>query len=346
MKNEVELILLGCLCKRSEEEKEKLEALLKEQIDWIWVVGQLMRHRLVGYFHNNIGRDYRATSSHIKKDFILLSKDYEIINRTNLSVVSEIFEELGKRGVQVAGLKGLVYNMSIYPLGVRRSNDIDLLVKEKDLKIFDVVMREFGFIQTLDGSTEATKKQKLVQIMNYHDLVPYIKKIDNEIVESIKVDVNFQFDTKDNEVTEEIMKYGFQNYSKEGFCIQGLRWETHLAHLCVHFYREASNSLWVDTGRDLDMYKIIDIENTIRQFSEEQMVFWVDVVKKFGLEKPCFFTLYYLNEFYTNEIYERVMDLIGIDDRNYINQVKKDVTQSYTERKIAFVYDVFGLSED
>ena len=73
--------------------------------------------------------------------------------------------------------------------------------------------------------------------MNYHDLVPYYK-IDGK--NRIKVDVNFQFDSKENEITEEVLNFGVCSYEKHGFAVQGLRWETHLMHLCVHFYREAT----------------------------------------------------------------------------------------------------------
>lgn len=51
MEKEIRIILLGCLCSRTVVEEQQLDNLLTEKIDWIWIVGQLLRHRLDGYFY-------------------------------------------------------------------------------------------------------------------------------------------------------------------------------------------------------------------------------------------------------------------------------------------------------
>ena len=341
MEKEIRIILLGCLCSRTVVEEQQLDNLLTEKIDWIWIVGQLLRHRLDVYFYvNTIEKKQLFVHRHINKTLKVLSDSYKDINSVNLNSIVKLFDELSNQDICFAGLKGVVYNTTIYSLRMRRSNDIDVLVAEKDLKKFDIVMRQLGFIQSLtQGETEATKKEKLIQLMNYHDLVPYYK-IDGK--NRIKVDVNFQFDSKENEITEEVLNFGVCSYEKHGFAVQGLRWETHLMHLCVHFYREATNSLWTDNLADVDMYKIIDLENSFRNYSHEQLLGWIEHIHRFSVERQCYYALYYLNCFFPNDNYSELMSLLGVGDTSFITEIYENKTHSMMSRSESFVERAFA----
>lgn len=323
MTKEQETILLGVICKRTEKEEERLGELVSGKLDWAYIVGELIRHRIDGNFYCGLKSEHRVyIFPKVKATLRLLSDCYKAINIENLTFLQSLFEELSAEGIRVAGLKGVVFNTGIYELGARKSNDIDLLVAEKDLKKFDSVMRKRGFIQSLDGGkTEASKKEKLVQIMNYHDLVPYFLRIDKPYMDAIKVDINFHFDEKEHDITEEVFEYGLKKYEGNGFVVQGLHKYTHLLQLCVHYFRETTNVLWVNKARDLDLYKIVDIENTIRSFTDGELLEWTKAVKKFKLENKCFLTLYYLNMFYSNERYVNIMKLIEPEDISYLNQI-------------------------
>lgn len=50
MRREDELILYTSLIDKSEEEIKKIEDSLSKPIDWGYVIGQLIHHRLTGYF--------------------------------------------------------------------------------------------------------------------------------------------------------------------------------------------------------------------------------------------------------------------------------------------------------
>ena len=345
-KKEKEVILLGVLKNRTKEEEERLEDLFHYSLDWAWISGQLLRHRLDGYFSNYICEKQEFyLIKQLNQAFQLLAASYHEINNVNLSFAQELFESLDKSGIITAGLKGLVYNTSLYSLRVRRSNDIDILVSESDLAAFDEVMRSKGFIQSQDGgNTEASKRAKLIQIMNYHDLVPYCKPVDYSFMKLIRVDVNFQFESKEHEITKEVLDYGVKKYSMNGYTIQGLIPLTHLCHLAVHFYREASNSLWIDKLRDVDLYKVVDIENTIRSYSKEQMKQWITVVQHLKLEKQVYFTLFYLNIFYPNEMYEKFMKQIEPKDTSFINMVKIEGKDTLVQRKEIFAERAFNMT--
>lgn len=323
MRSEIALILLGCLTKRTEQEEKEFDALLRLQQDWAWITGQLIRHRVSGNIFASMTKEQQGyIVPKVCQTFELLRGCYEACNRINLSFSQKLIEKLNALDVRVAGLKGMVFNTTVYPLSARKSNDIDILVAEDDLVIFDKVIREMGFIQSLDGGrTEAGKREKLIQRMNYHDLVPYFKRIDLPYMDCIKVDVNFHFDSKEHDITKAILDEGVQFYEGNGYRVQGLNWTTHLLHLCVHFYREASNSIWTSRVRDVDLYKLVDIENSLRLYSREELLKWTEMIKKFELEKPCYFTFFYLNEFYPSSVYREVMDIIKPDATEFLNQV-------------------------
>lgn len=346
MTKEQEVLLLGVLTNKTAEEKDRFDNLIGKKLNWNWITGELIRHRLNGNFFSYLSKEQKKlVYGKIRSTFNLLCLSYEACNKVNLGFAESLFQKLNDEKIPVAGLKGLVYNTSIYNLQVRKSNDIDVLVAEEDLKRFDEVMRRFGFIQSLDnGYTEATKKEKLIQLMNYHDLVPYVKRMDLPFCESIEVDVNFHFDSKDHEITKEILSEGLEWYELNGFKIQGLKWTTHLAFLCTHFYREASNSIWTSESRDVDLYKIVDIENTFRQFSREQMFEWLETIKKYDLQKQCYFTLFYVNKFYPNNLYTELMEAIKPENDAFINQILINGENKIVERKVDFFEQTFDMN--
>lgn len=344
MRNEIEVILLGCITNRSEKEEERLNDLLRTSEDWAFITGELIRHRINGNFYTSLLPEQRKyIIGKVSQTFEILSRCYEEYNKKNLEFFQKLIEKTDAAGINVAGLKGMVFNVDLYKLGARRSNDIDILVEENDLNTFDDIMREMGFIQSLDhGKTEASKKDKLIQIMNYHDLVPYYKLVNYSFMDYIKVDVNFHFDSKKHDITRDILNEGTKDYVGNGYIVRGLKWKSHLLHLCIHFYREASNSIWTSSARDVDLYKIVDIQNTLRSYRREELLNWCKYVEKYQLNKECYFTFYYLNKFYSNKIYTQIMDQIKPQDVSFLNKVET-FGGNIQERKVDFFEQAFDM---
>lgn len=321
---EIQIILLGCITNRTMEEEKKLEDLLKENVEWGWIAGTLLRHRLNGNFFVGIGDTNRSSIPYkIKQAFAILSENYKKKNIINLRFTELLFDNLKENGIICAGLKGVVHNTSIYDLRARTSNDIDILLDENFYEKFDSIMKSLGFIQSADGGkTEASRKEKMIQIMNYHDLIPYYKKIDCWYMDQIKVDVNIHFDNRDNDITAAILNDGVKDYISNGYTIQGLKWLMHCLHLCVHYYREGTNSLWYEDERDIELYKLIDVENTFRRVNVLECEEIVRIAEKYKLENALYYTMYYLNQLFSSEKYEYVMELCKPKDVSYINKIK------------------------
>lgn len=331
-KNEKRVILLGVLNERNEEEEKELEVLFQSKLDWAWMTGQLIRHRLNGNFWNEVSsslKDYIIPK--VSEAFALLSLCYREINIKNLELLSQILPKMKAEGISVAGLKGVVFNTTINNIGSRKSNDIDLLIAEEDLEKLDLFMRREGFISSLDGGkSEATRRQKLIQRMNYHDLVPYYKKCNSFYMNVYKIDINFQFDSKDNEITRDIINYGLQEYTGNGFCVTGLNWKTHLLHLCAHYYRESTDTIWITRRSDVELYKLVDIENTMRSYKESELLIWIDVARKFRMQKQCYHTLLYLEFLYPSERNRNMLKRLEIQDST-LTYYKEDVERKRKE---------------
>lgn len=346
LNNEEKIVLLGSVQRRTDVENEELIKLMEEKNDWGWIVGALLRHRLNGYFM--IGMKDMIKNKIPKKTikaFKMLCNIYEQSNIINLKLSEDLFQRLNNEKIPCAGLKGIIHNTSIYCLNMRISNDIDVLLCEKEYKKFDKVMKSMGFYQSADGGkTEASRKEKLIQVMNYHDLLPYYKKCDHWFMKQIEIDVNIHFDCKENDITEAILEEGITEYSANGYSTQGLIWPLHCLHLCSHYYREATNSIWYEDNRDIELYKIVDIENTFRVNNENVFEQMIKIAKKYNLINSMYYTLFYLNELYPNNRYKKILQGFDGIDINEIGKIrfpsgeKIDVQKDFFDRTFQMIY--------
>lgn len=270
MKKENQLILTTVILNKTKDERELIKKLLSEKLDWGYIGGILINHRLSGYFYMGLESNLMVkVPKEIREALKLLVIAQKEQQLRNCGQVEFINKELLDNNIRFAALKGAFFNAEMYELGLRRSNDIDFLVYEEDLEKLDVTLRRLGYIQSnlpKGQLIEASKREKLIQRMNHHDLVPYVKRVNDEVVE---VDINFLFDGKENMIDKQVFDIGTKRYGKT-YSVNALVPETNLAFLCVHFFREATNTIWTDTKRDLLLYKIVDIMNFIRVYSSEK----------------------------------------------------------------------------
>lgn len=344
---ENDLILLACVQEKTQQEVEQIEEILKQPVNWAYVIGQLIHHRLTGYFVNGLPNDCKKyLFKEVKKQLDLIVQMNKVIMMENMQYMQKIFAKLEEENVVYAGLKGVIYNASLYPLGIRRSNDMDLLVPEQELKKLDKILRDEGFIQSLNsGKPEASKKEKVIQRLKHHDLVPYYKENSGSLLlPYYKIDINFRIDSEIEGITEKVLDFGTELYSNNGFTVRGLKWQTHLLHLCIHFYREASHSIWVSDKRDCMLYKIVDIENTIRSIGSDKLTEWVNTIGDFECSRQIYFTFYYLNQFYPCEAYEKVLELTKEGNDNCIDDIKILGTDEIVKRDKFFAESAFDLT--
>ncbi|KYH33970.1 hypothetical protein CLTEP_21070 [Clostridium tepidiprofundi DSM 19306] len=346
MKLENEVILLSVLAKRTEKEEERLSKIIKnEELDWGYIAGELIHHRLTGYFYFYLGDELmNFILLEFKKTITLLVNAQETVAKSCYKEMQPILQDFENTGIRYTALKGLVYGISLYPYGARRSNDCDLLVLEDDISKVDQVLRKHGYIQSSNfGKSEATKKEKLIQRMNYHDLIPYYKKVNLVLQDSLNIDVNFHFDSKDNDITKAILELGTEIKERDGIAVRTLNEQTHFLHLCVHFYREASNSLWTSIRRDVLLYKLVDIVNTFRTMTKGSLLKCIEIGKKYNIEKAVYFTLYYMKVFYKDNTCSELLNQFSFDETAFLNEIEVVGQDKKVIREESFYERTFNL---
>lgn len=320
MDKEKKVILYGCLNKRTEQEEKELSMLLNEKLNWGYICGQLMHHRLCGYFYINMSNEIGKMLTDSAKTLETIVNAQEIITHERYKFITRIFKKFDNEGIHYAALKGLVYGMTIYPYGARRSNDCDILIWEKDLDKADSILKQEGFVQSLDGGkSPASRREILIQRMNYHDTVAYYKAIDLIVDKEIKIDLNFHFDNKDNDITKRIIDYGTRVLKKDDYTMRALLPVTHFLHLCAHFFREGSDVIWTKWLRDVSLYKVIDLMNTLRDLEDVSQC--INVANEFNLNNALFYTLHYLNVFYYDPKIEFLLGNIQIENDRFLDVI-------------------------
>lgn len=342
-KREYELIMNAVLINKDESEIKHIDELLTGPIDWIEVAGQLFNNRLAGYFFYGLNnRQLKALPSELREVLNLLVLIQKKETTEKLEAIAPVLDELENCDVHYSALKGMQFNASMYNIGARRSNDIDVLVYENDLDEFDRIMRKFGFIQTFNKEgelVESSRKEKLIQRMNYHDLVPYVLKNDDIC---LVIDVNFLYDSKENLIDKRIFDYGTRTYDNGSFSTRGLHIYTNLAFLCIHFHREGTNSLWTEYNRDMSLYKIVDIMNTIRKYKHDIVIDeWICLVKDFKLEKKCYYTFNILSQFYNDDFVSEVERKLRPEDIHFIDEIAVEGKKQIIKREDKFIDTAF-----
>lgn len=344
MKKEEEVIMLGCIMTKTEAVKERLKELLNTPLDWAQIAGQLIHHRLMGYFFIGIENLDKYVMAEFYRSAKLLCRAQRSITLKRYEILNPIISEMEKQGIKYACLKGLVFGVTIYPYEARRSNDCDFLVLESDLAKVNKILINEGFVQSADkGMTEATKKQKLIQRLNYHDLIPYYKKINSQLIDYIKIDINFHIDGKDNDITAKALEYGTELIEKNGNIIRSLKLPAHFMHLCVHFFREASNSLWTSQKRDILLYKIVDIYNTYNMMTELDVSESINLSTELNVTKALYFTLYYMDKFYPYSNVNKYLNEVQQYDIEEMNKIYVTGENIFVNRKQDFVESSFDL---
>lgn len=175
MLKENELILLTSLQEKTDVEIKRIEEIMSEPIELGYIIGQLIHHRLTGYFINCLPESCKKyLFKEVDKQLGLIARLNQVITSENMKYMQKIFNEFEEEGLCYAGLKGVIYNTSLYNIGMRRSNDIDILIPESDINKVDTILRRNGFIQSLNSNKpEASKRDKIIQRLNHHDLIPY-----------------------------------------------------------------------------------------------------------------------------------------------------------------------------
>ncbi|MCD1258651.1 nucleotidyltransferase family protein [Paenibacillus athensensis] len=314
---------------------ERIKELVVQKLDWAEVLGHLVYNRTAGIAYHTLRK---ASVPFFNREFefglFLINEIQAQRTKSHRVYITKIAQAMNESGIPHAFLKGSILAHSVYPIGCRISSDIDILLRASDLTACGKVLKDLGFIQGFhDENTNevipATRREILNHRMNYGEVVPYRKTINEPGINLIEIDINFSLDwvAQGTEQAVDNFIQQAEGYEfEENLKISSLPKEYFLAHLCVHLFKEAAVLNWVDYQRDLGLYKFVDIYGFLTDPTIK--VDWnkfIAIINENNIVNESYYALEYTRTFFPvlNEIESFIAALNSIkpQDTEYLNQV-------------------------
>lgn len=309
-------------CKYLQPDYDLLSDLANFNVDYIYILGQILYNRVGGVaYHvleksplmNKLNREFKNTLKTIYETNIVKSESY----KKSLGFLADILFSVN---FPYALLKGS-YLVSLYPMGLRTSNDIDILINFKDITAISNLLLKSGFIQGyLRNNTfaPATRAQIVSSQMNRGETVPFVKEVNYPYMKYLEVDLNFSLDfkpEKDSSIVEKFLDSASADIKTNNGELNTLSKDDFLIQLCSHLYKEATVYNWVEFGRDQGLYKYLDIYLILNTFEN---IINYEKINELGLQKECYYALFGVNKLFDMGI---SLDNINISDTGFLNEI-------------------------
>jgi hypothetical protein len=338
--NEHKIILE--LCKYANYDKTLLQDMFREGADQPYILSQLMAHRLCGPAYSvlydsgilqELNPTFQCALTSAYKSNIQRAADY----RETLNQLAAILKDVN---FDYALLKG-AYLSSVYPLGLRVSNDIDIMT----LSIMEItyLLKYNGFIQGYmrDGIVVPSTRIELLNTrMNRGETVPFFKEVNLPSMKYIEIDINFSLDHQargQDETVAAMLTQGEPLIETPNGTLKTLLPIHFLIHLCTHLYKEATQMAWVRRRCDIGLYKHIDIlvlaDNWLNDNFAVQLT---NEIMRLELEQPCYYALSQTKDLFgiKNDYLDTVLSVIKPDDIRFTQKIHDP------ETKQTHTYDV------
>lgn len=297
MKREHELIME--LCRFIRPDKEKIKGLMEQGISWPYVLGQLLFHRMGGAAYyilrecGLLGRVNREVRNSLK----IIYDSGKAKTEAMKTALAEIAGILQNADFAYALLKG-AYLLSVYPEGLRTSNDLDILICQKDISKLEILLKSAGFQQGHIRNGEfapASRAEILSSRMNRGETVPFIRQVLLPGMDYLEIDINFSMDFKarqEKDTVAALLEKAEPWIETGGLRLSTLSPVDFLIHLCCHLYKEAVVYAWVEMERDLSLYKFADIYLLLDKWTDSKFYPGLAArIKQCGLERECYYAL-------------------------------------------------------
>jgi len=295
-----------------------IDVLEDKSLNWIEILGYLCYHRVAGLAYENISSvDVRKLDFPVFFSLYMIHQSQGIrmaLQRKYIKVISSKFSKLG---IEHVFLKGSVLAGTIYSIGTRSSNDIDILVSKNSILEAKKALEELGFIQgKYDYRNDVIKEfdqQTVDKSRNTRgEIAPFVKIVNKRAAKTIDVDVNFSLDWTPNgtdEMVDHFLRERVLVSVNHDFSIYSLKQEHLFVHLCNHLYKDSVILDLVKKRKVLDLYKFVDIYALIQRYFEK-----IDIDKifndsvKYGFDKQVFFALNY-----TAKVFPEMMSVDSVN---------------------------------
>lgn len=316
------------LCKLVNPNKKRIQEILEKPLDYPFVLGQLLYNRMGAAAYQtlnecnllgDVNREFRNVLMAIyQSDYKKTESFIECVDQTGRMLEEADFPYVLLKGAYLA---------SIYPKGTRTSNDIDLLIRPKDITKLSALLSAHGFQQGYlrNRTFVPATRMKIIQCrMNRGETVPFVKKAALPEMEYCEIDINFSIGAtpyQKTEITEAMLENRRRLIQNR---IPTLAPVDFFIHLCVHLFKEATVINWVKMGNDLSLYKFCDLYVLIGQWLDEEFLKALEKrVDAFGLQRECYFALRFMEELFQphSGLLQELLEVIKPSDTAYLKEI-------------------------
>ena len=244
---------------------------------------------------------------------------------TNVEYVCKLFENAE---FPFAFLKGSYLISHLYELGDRTSNDVDILINESNIGAAKKILTDDGFKQGFveNGVFRAASRSELIMSkMNFGETIPFFKEVDGRF---IAVDINFSVDykpMKDDSIITKMLSRTIKVPVGDATLVT-LGFSDFVTYLCLHLYKEATTTEWVERRKDLNLYKFNDLyilfcEKADKPFYDELS----KTINEYGVNRECYYALYNAMQIYdalkNKPDYVEMLQNIKPSDTKYLKEI-------------------------
>ncbi|MCL2261927.1 MAG: nucleotidyltransferase family protein [Defluviitaleaceae bacterium] len=349
--NEQKLIVLASRLTFSEKDESELKEIMQNDVDWFYILNITLKNKVLTLLWHNLSiRDYkmRNRTGDVAYSYYLANRER---NKKYLSELSEVLSIMTSKGVTCVPLKGAFLIPYMYKdLGIRIMNDVDCIIKKSEIPKIRETMNEMGYYEGDYNPKEhkidkISRRKDILWRTKMNNLHPFLKVQDSEYVKFTGIDFCHSLDLELDTAPVETMltrtiKYKDDEYRTLNIC-------DFFIHLCCHLYKEATNTMWVYRGSDINLIKFCDVREFILHFmNKETKKEAVDFAIKYNLQKAIYFTIYYLREIYNDGYEFEMLQSLNITDEGFLNNFgEKDYGESAVWKK-TFWQRLFSISNE
>jgi hypothetical protein len=318
---EERVIIITCRLSFTAQEKNELTSLLSNRdFNWFEFAKLALYHKTLALAVHNIKEimPHIFIPKYLDDVSRYLAYCTRVRNECNKKQVEIIQEALTKKNVVCIPVKGTYLIPNLYKnYSIRYSGDMDFLVRFQDTDELDIILNEIGYIKgRYDAVNNIIKKDTRANIITWKiymsNLHPYIKRSDSEIFPYYKLDFRYALDdslNKEpiNEIINDVLASG------------KVKPAHYLVHLCTHFYDEAKYSACLYAAKDLNLIKFCDIREFILNFCNDSDINdMLEFVIRYHLVRAVYYTMYCLNEVYSDGYENRIMQSLNVSDESFL----------------------------
>lgn len=319
---------------KDERIKDKIELTLQHNLNWSYILEESIRQGIGCLIYNYLSQFKNNIPENIRKSFKQIHYKNTYRNIKIYQEISNILSSFNNENLGVIPLKGIFLAEKVYDnISLRTMNDVDILIKKKDLLTIDKILYDLGFRRHISNELLFVALEK-----------SYLNSVDYDY---FKTDAQF-LDSQINTlhvhwhiVNITLPTYLYtKNINMDKFwrCarpteIGGIRtFELAPHHLIMYLSEHALKHSF------RSLIHFLDINAAIKKYKQE--INWHELIKdtlEFGMERQVYYSLYFTNYFLNTQVPEHILEKIkpkniGIFEKIFFNSIwnnKRDTKLCY-----------------